>query len=83
MKHLISCCPYRASLRTKRLNNVTRIIAQVIEANNRKNLMKSATGQSIHWNQKLRLPDTINNLKRNPEFFNKENIKRNLIFDTI
>jgi hypothetical protein len=34
MKHLISCCPNRAHLITKRDNNAGRIIVQVIEATN-------------------------------------------------
>jgi hypothetical protein len=78
MKHLISCCPYRASLMTKRHNNVARIIAQAIESNNQRNLIKSETGQYIHWNQELRLPDIINNPKRNSEFSDRESSKRKL-----
>jgi hypothetical protein len=31
LKHMISCCPYRAGLMTKRHNNVGRIIVQAIE----------------------------------------------------
>jgi hypothetical protein len=61
---------------TKRHNNVARIIVQSIEVNNRRNLIKSETGQYIHWNQELRLPDMINNSKRNPNFFNRVNSKR-------
>jgi hypothetical protein len=44
MKYLIICCSYRASLMTKRNNNITKIIVQAIEANNRRNLIKSETG---------------------------------------
>jgi hypothetical protein len=44
MKHLINSCPYRASLMTKRHNNVAKIIVQAIEANNGRNLIKSETG---------------------------------------
>jgi hypothetical protein len=57
-------------------NNVVRIIVQVIEANNRRTLIKCETGQYIHCDQELRLPDMINNPKRNTEFFNRENSKR-------
>jgi hypothetical protein len=60
----------------KNHNNVAGIIIQAIEANNPKNLIKSKTGQYIHWNQELRLSDMDNNLKRNSEFFNRENSKR-------
>jgi hypothetical protein len=38
--------------------------------------MKSITGQYIHWDQELRLPDEIINLRRNPEFFDREASKR-------
>jgi hypothetical protein len=48
-KHLISCYPYWASLMIKCHNNGERIIVQAIEANNRRNLIKSKTGQYIHW----------------------------------
>jgi hypothetical protein len=57
MRHLISCCSYRAALMTKRYNNVAKILAQAVEACNRKELIKSSTGQFIHWNQEIRLPD--------------------------
>jgi hypothetical protein len=65
MKHLIGCCPYRAGFRTKKHNHVARIIIQAIEANNWRNLIKRETVKYIHWNQELRLPDMINNPKRN------------------
>jgi hypothetical protein len=61
---------------TKRHNNVARIIARAIEANNRRNPIKSETGQCIHWDRELRLPDMFNNPKRNIEFFNIESNKR-------
>jgi hypothetical protein len=61
---------------TNRHNYLARIIVQAIAANNRRNLIKSQTGQNIHWNQELRLPDMIYNPKINPEFFNRENSKR-------
>jgi hypothetical protein len=48
MKHIISCCSHRASLMTKRHNNVGRILVQAIGANNRKKLVKSTIGQFIH-----------------------------------
>jgi hypothetical protein len=66
-EYLISSCPYRASLMTKRHNNVARIIVQAIEANNRRHLIKSETGQYIHCNQELRLPDMFNSPKRKPD----------------
>jgi hypothetical protein len=76
MRCLINCCPYRASLMAKRHNNVTRIIIQAIEANNQRNPIKVKTNQYIYWNQELRLPNMINNPRRNTEFFCKENSKR-------
>jgi hypothetical protein len=48
MKHIISCCSHSASLMTKTHNNVGRILVQAIEANNRKKLIKSTSGQYIH-----------------------------------
>jgi hypothetical protein len=60
----------------KRHNNVGRIIAQVIEANNRKKLIKSISGQIIHWNQELRLPDEINNPIKFPNVFDREESRR-------
>jgi hypothetical protein len=36
LKHMISCCPQRAGLMTKRYNNVGRIIVQAIELNNQR-----------------------------------------------
>jgi hypothetical protein len=50
LKHMISCCPHRADLMTKRHSNVGRLIVQAIEANNRKNIIKCTNGQYIHWN---------------------------------
>jgi hypothetical protein len=76
MKYLINCCSHRASLNIKRHNNVARIIAQAIEANNMKELIKSTTGQYIQWNQEPRLPDEVNNPKRDPELFDHESSKR-------
>jgi hypothetical protein len=76
MKHLISCCPYRASHMTKRPNNVGRILVQAIEANNRKKLVKSISGQFIHWNRELRLPDEVRNPKPYPSVFNRDQSKR-------
>jgi hypothetical protein len=48
MRHMISCCMHRASLMTKRHNNVAKIVVQVIEACRRKELTKSVTDQYIH-----------------------------------
>jgi hypothetical protein len=45
------------------------MIVQTIEATNRKELGKSNTGQYIHWSQELKLPDEINNQRRDPNFF--------------
>jgi hypothetical protein len=59
MKHMLSCCMHRASLMAKRHNNVAKIVVQVIEACRWKELTKSITGQYIHWNQEIRLPDDI------------------------
>jgi hypothetical protein len=56
--------PHRASLMTKRQNNVGRILVQAIEANNREKLVKNTSGQNIHWNQKLRLPDEVLNPRK-------------------
>jgi hypothetical protein len=66
----------------KKHNDVARIIAQAIEANNWRNIIKSEIGQYIHWNQELKLPDKINNPKRNLEFL-KERIEKNMIFGTM
>jgi hypothetical protein len=43
---MLSCCPLRAALMPKRHNNVARIVAQTIEANNRKEIIKSTTGNA-------------------------------------
>jgi hypothetical protein len=50
MKHILSYCPHGASLMTKR-HNVGRILAQAIEANNRSRLVKSNSGNYMHWNE--------------------------------
>jgi hypothetical protein len=76
LKHMISCCPLRAALMTKRHNNVARIIAQAIEANNRKNIIKSTTGQFIHWNQEIRLPDNIKDPRVMPDALKEEVMRR-------
>jgi hypothetical protein len=49
----------------KRYHNVVKILAQAIEANNRKEIIKSTTGQFIHWNQEIRLPDNILDPRQN------------------
>jgi hypothetical protein len=72
---MISCCPHRAGLMTKRHNNVGRIVVQAIEANNRKNLIKCTNGQYIHWNQELKLTDDINNPRRDTNLFNRKESK--------
>jgi hypothetical protein len=59
LKHMISCCLLRTVLMTKRHNNVAKIVAQAIEANNRKEIIKSTTGQCLNWNQEIRMPDNI------------------------
>jgi hypothetical protein len=64
IKHILSCCSHRASLMTKRHNNVGRILAQAIEANNRNRLIKSNSGSYIHWNEELKLPDDVRNPRR-------------------
>jgi hypothetical protein len=61
---------------TKRHNDVGRIIVQAIDANNRKNLVKSINDQYIHWNQELNLPDDITNPKKFPDMFNRKESKR-------
>jgi hypothetical protein len=76
LKHMISCCSLRAPLMTKRHNNVAKIIAQAIEANNRKNIIKSTTGQFIHWNQEIRLPDNILDPRHAPEALKDEVMRR-------
>jgi hypothetical protein len=76
MKHIISCCSHRSSLMTNRHNNVGMILVQAIGANNRKKLVKSTSGQFIHWNQELRLPDDVNNRKRFPNIFDRKESKR-------
>jgi hypothetical protein len=76
LKHMLSCCPFRGSLMTKRHNNVAKIIVQAREANNRKNLIKSTTGQFIHWNQEIRLPDGIDDPRHPPEILKDEVMRR-------
>jgi hypothetical protein len=76
LKHILSCCPLRAALMTKRHNNVAKIIVQAIEANNRKNLIKSTSGQFIHWNQEIRLPDGIADPRHAPEMLKDEVMRR-------
>jgi hypothetical protein len=71
MKHIISCCPERVALMIKRHNNVARIFVQAIEACNRKEIIKSTTGQFIHWNQEIRLPDNIIDPRKNPDLFDE------------
>jgi hypothetical protein len=61
---------------TNRHNNIGRILVQAIGANNRKKLVKSTIGQFIHWNQKLRLPDDVNNPKRLPNIFDRKESKK-------
>jgi hypothetical protein len=76
MKHLISCCSHRASLMTKRHNNVGRIIVQAIEANKRKKLVKCMNGQCMRWNQELKLSDDILNSRKFIDVFNRSESKR-------
>jgi hypothetical protein len=76
LKHILSCCPFRAPLMTKRQNNVAKIVVQAIEANNRKNIVKSTTGQFIHWNQEIRLPDGIADPRHPPESLKEEVMRR-------
>jgi hypothetical protein len=61
---------------TKRHNNVGRILIQTNEANNRKKLFKSTSGQYIHWNQELRLPDGVINPRKFPIVFDRGENKR-------
>jgi hypothetical protein len=62
LKHMLSCCPFRAALMTKRHNNVAKIIVRCIESANRKELIKRIKGQYIHWNQELRLSDDVKSI---------------------
>jgi hypothetical protein len=68
----------RTALMTKRHNNVAKILAQAVEANNRKEIIKSITGQYIHWNQEIRLPDNIMDPRREPEIFEEGALKKRL-----
>jgi hypothetical protein len=68
--------PLRAGLMTKSHNNVARIVAHEVEANNRKEIIKSTTGQYIHWNQEIRLPDNINDPRRAPDALKEEVMPR-------
>jgi hypothetical protein len=61
---------------TKRHNNVARIVAQAIEVNNRKEIIKKTTGQYIHWNQEIRLSDDINDPRRAPDTLKEEAMRR-------
>jgi hypothetical protein len=61
---------------TKRHNNVAKIIVQAIEANNRKNIVKSTSGQFIHWNQEIRLPDNILDPRHAPDTLKDEVMMR-------
>jgi hypothetical protein len=76
MKHMISCCMHRASLMTKRHNNLAKIVVQAIEASRRKELTKSATGQYIHWNQEIRLPDDTRDPRIKSEALEEETARR-------
>jgi hypothetical protein len=51
---------------------------QAIEANNRKKLIKSTSGQYIHWNQELRLSDDVWNPRKFPNAFDRKESKRRL-----
>jgi hypothetical protein len=73
---MINSCPHCAGLMTKRHNNVGKLLVQAIEANDRKKLMKSTSGQYINWNQELRLPDDVLNLRKFPNVFEKNKSKR-------
>jgi hypothetical protein len=75
-KHMISCCMHRASLMTKRHNNVAKIVVQAIEASRRKELTKSVMGQYIHWNQEIRLPDDIRDPRIKSEALEEETARR-------
>jgi hypothetical protein len=61
---------------TKRHNNVAKIIVQAIEANNRENIVKSTSGQFIHWNQEIRLPDNILDPRHAPDALKDEVMRR-------
>jgi hypothetical protein len=76
LKYMISCCMHRASLMTKRHNNVAKVVVQAIEASRRKELMKSATGQYIHWNQEIRLPDDLRDPRIKSEALEEETARR-------
>jgi hypothetical protein len=76
MKHIINCCPYRAVLMIKRYNNVAKKFSTAVEACTRKDLINSSTGQFIHWNQEIKFPDDINDLRSNPELFDEKTSRR-------
>jgi hypothetical protein len=61
---------------TKKHNKVARIVAQAIEANTRKEIIKSTTVQYIHWNQEIRLPDNIMDPRRAPDTLKEEAMRR-------
>jgi hypothetical protein len=67
---------------TKRHNNVGRIIVQAIEANNRKKLVKSISGQFIHWNQELKLPDNIMNPRKFHNVFDRKERREDQTYGT-
>jgi hypothetical protein len=66
----------KSLINDERHNNVAKIIAQAIEANNRKNIIKSTTGQYLHWNQEIRLPDDILDPRHAPEALKDEVMRR-------
>jgi hypothetical protein len=76
MKHMISCCMHKASLMTKRHNNVAKVVVQAIEASRRKELTKSSTGQYIHWNQEIRSSDDIRDPRIKSEALEEETARR-------
>jgi hypothetical protein len=39
-------------------------------------LIKNNRGQHIHWNQEVKIPEEINNLRRDTNFFNRKATKR-------
>jgi hypothetical protein len=39
-------------------------------------LIKSSTGQFIHWNQKIKFPDDINEPRSNPEVFDEKTARK-------
>jgi hypothetical protein len=49
-------------------NNVAEIITEAVEATNRRILIKSDIGTYLHWNQELKLPNEIKNLRWDRNF---------------